>query len=79
MTDLTDLDRALDDLDPAERSALAVAAAEARDRHAAAGAARMAAFWSAVSCAAADSRDRERATLAALQADLDGGTATFGD
>ncbi len=79
MTDLSDLDRALDDLDPAERSALAVAAAEARDRHAAAGAPRMAALWSAVACAAADSRDRERTTLAAMQDDLDGGIVTLGE
>lgn len=72
MNDLNDLDRALDDLDAVERSALALAAAEARDRHVAAGAPRTAAVWHAFAVAAADSRDRERATLAAMQADLDG-------
>jgi len=79
MSERSDLDRALDDLDPADRSGFAVAAAEARDRHASAGAHRMAALWSAIACAAADSRDRERSTLAAMQDDLDGGTVTFGE
>ncbi len=79
MTYRHDLDTARDDLDAVERSALGVAAAELRDRHAAAGAARTAAVWAAVACAAADSRDRERTTLAAMQDDLDGGAVHFGE
>ena len=77
MTDLTDLDRALDALTDVERRALAVAAAELRDARAGAGDRRLADVWSALAVAAAEAGDRERSTIAAMQHDLDGGTVTF--
>ena len=72
MTDLTDLDRALDALTDVERRALTVAAAELRDARDAAGEPRMAAVWSALAVAAAEAVDRERSTIGEMQRDFDG-------
>ena len=72
MTDLTDLDRALDALTDVERRALTVAAAELRDARAAAGDHGLADVWHALAVAAAEAGDRERSTIAAMQDDLDG-------
>ena len=79
MTARHDLALALDALTDHERDALAFAAAEARDRHVADNAPRMAAVWHAVADAAATSRDRQRATIAAMEAEFDFGVVTFGE
>lgn len=79
MTDRHDLDLALDALTDTERGALSAAAADARDRHLADGAPRMAALWHAVADAAAASRDRERSAFRAWQTEVDGGVVTFGE
>lgn len=77
---MTDLDRALDDLDESERRALACAAAEKRDSAVSNAHPRWAAFWSAVAVAAAESEARHSATLSALEREFDPpGFVTFGE
>lgn len=76
MTDRHDLDRALDALTTHERSAVASAAAEARDRNVDEGHARLAALWHAVADSAAAARDRERESFRAWQLEVDARVVT---
>lgn len=67
---MTDMDRALDDLDAAELRALAVAAHETRQRSLDDGFPRRAALWHAFAVAVAEAKDRQGSTLRALEDDL---------
>lgn len=67
-----DLRRALADLTPAERWAVAAAAAEARDRRAETGDHRLARVYQALALAASEAEVDEREALAELRRALDG-------
>lgn len=66
-----DLDESYARLDRPSRHGLIVGAAEQRDKRAAEGDARMAAFWSALLCYLASLEDGRRAALKDLQAAYD--------
>jgi hypothetical protein len=66
MSDLTDLDLALEALHETERRALARAVVGLRDVRAASGDHRIAAVFAALAVAAVSASDRERSTLAGL-------------